>query len=505
MGKFPKGLYLISSLETFVSFGYYGVLISLSLYMILSLSWSNNFTSTTYGLVSGLFFITPVLGGYLADKYFGNVRSIIFGVVLMIIGVFVLYYSATLYQPGIPIHNHPIFNLQEITFIIGLIFMIIGNGLFKPNNSSMIEGLYSSGETSIIEESFTLFYMIFNGGCIISIVIISLIDGQNPYAFKNGFLIAGFVMLVGLIIYLLLKNKYLRNSQGELFGIEPNKTHVNFNDKNLDFELLKKMGLQSENSEKNKKLKEIKKLSKKEKIKIIDGKLSSVEKDRIKAIMVVVIFIVFFFIIFGQFGASLVYFAKDHVCLNIGNFEIPPQSFLVFNPIFIVLLAPVFVKLWEYLSKRNINLSIFTKVSLALFVLAVGYFLMCIPGNIIDNGGEKVSLIWMIIIYLFITVSELLCVPNTQALVSKIAPKKFLSLLMGIWLFADGIACLFSGFLSTFYPTAETPTPYLFGIPIVGFVDFFLIFAVLALVTGAILLILNKKVSKWVHWDSNEI
>ena len=220
MNEHPKGFYLVSATETCFAASFYGVRVILTMFMVLVLSFSHDLTSLVYGSFSGLVYIVPILGGYVSDRYWGNNRCIILGAVLMIIGAFLISFSASMYSGSVQVHEMLTFSSQEIIFIVGLAFIIFGNGFFKPNNSVMLSKLYPP-KSNMIDSAFTLFYMILNIGAFISTVIVSFITGDTPEAFKYGFFIAGCFMMVGLVIFIALKKKMLVSPKGVALGGKP--------------------------------------------------------------------------------------------------------------------------------------------------------------------------------------------------------------------------------------------------------------------------------------------
>ena len=510
MNGHPKGFYLVSTTETCFAACFYGVRVILTMFMLLVLSFSHDLTSLIYGLFSGLVYIVPILGGYISDRYWGNNRCIILGAVLMIIGSFLISFSASMYSGSVPVRQMLTFSSQEIIFIAGLFFIIFGNGFFKPNNSVMLSKLYPP-KSEMIDSSFTLFYMILNIGAFVSTVIVSFITGDAPEAFKYGFFVAGCFMIIGLVMFIALKKKLLVSPKGVLLGGKPDDDKEWFDPEELDFEILKKEGLQDldldDGSDKSLEAKEkLDKLTNNEKNDILKGELTKVEKERIFVILLVIFFGTFFFVVFEQMGISLTYFAQDYVSLTLDNvisISIPPQVFQALNPIMVVVLAPIFVVLWAYLYKHNMNVSITHKIGLGLIVLALGFLIMCVPGSMIDGGVGKVSPLWLVLVYLFITVSELTFVPNCQALIAILSPRKFLSLLMGCWFFASALANITAGYLSSFYPEGEIE--WLLGIiPISNFVEFFLIFAIISGISGIIAILFTKPINKRMHWNIQE-
>ncbi|RKY90950.1 MAG: MFS transporter, partial [Ignavibacteriae bacterium] len=180
----PKGLYVLFFTEMWERFSYYGMRAILSLYMINALMYDKAFTSSIYGWYTGLVYLTPLAGGYIADRYWGNRRSIIVGGVLMAIGQFALalsgfYYSAP--ADATLTYSTFVLNQQQIFFIVGLTLLIIGNGFFKPNISTMVGSLYPAEEVKRRDSAFTIFYMGINLGALLApLVAGGLGDTGNP-------------------------------------------------------------------------------------------------------------------------------------------------------------------------------------------------------------------------------------------------------------------------------------------------------------------------------------
>jgi POT family proton-dependent oligopeptide transporter len=294
-------------------FSYYGMRAILSLYMIESLLYSKAFTSTIYGYYTGLVYLTPLLGGYVADRFWGNRRSIVTGGILMALGQFSLAFSSYLYTPTsltIP-HSFFIMNTQSLFFILGLSLLVLGNGFFKPNISSMVGFLYSKNDERR-DSAFTLFYMGINLGALISPLIIGALgDTGNPGDFMYGFLAAGIGMVIGLIIFILGKNRYLVTPTGKSVGSKP---ELYCEDK-----------------------------------KSVTGPLTTIEKHQIAVIFILAFFVIFFWASFEQAGVSLTFFADqnvDRVVSALNNFTIPTPWFQSINPLLILLTAPIFAVLW---------------------------------------------------------------------------------------------------------------------------------------------------------------
>lgn len=216
----PKGLYVLFTTEMWERFAYYGMRALLALYMGKALLMSKETSSLIYGNYTSLVYLTPLLGGYMADRYWGNRRSILTGGLLMAAGQFALFGSASMYMAGQTASS----SAQMGLFILGLTLMIFGNGFFKPNISSMVGSLYPKGDTRV-DAAYTIFYMGINLGAFFSpLVCGTLGDTGNPADFKWGFLAAGIGMLIGSTTFELLKNKYVLTPTGAPLGAKPERT-----------------------------------------------------------------------------------------------------------------------------------------------------------------------------------------------------------------------------------------------------------------------------------------
>ena len=208
----PKGLYLLFVTEMWERFSYYGMRALFMLYMTQALLLNKEAASEIYGSYTGLVYLTPLLGGYISDRYWGNRRSIVWGAVVMAIGQLLLFLSACYYQQV---------TLAQPLMIIGLGALILGNGLFKPNISTMVGSLYSETDTSK-DSAFPIFYMGVNVGAMIAPLWCGLVGNTgHPEDFKWGFLSSCIGMLIGATVFQLLKNKYLRTPEGAPIGMPP--------------------------------------------------------------------------------------------------------------------------------------------------------------------------------------------------------------------------------------------------------------------------------------------
>ena len=438
----PKGLYLLFVTEMAERFSYYGMRAVFTLYMVAAL-FTMESASEIYGYYTGLVYLTPLLGGYIADRYWGNRRSIIVGGMLMAFGQFLMFLSASFVQPAIkeaegmidPTVNN---QLAIICMMGGLFFLILGNGFFKPNISTMVGSLYRPDDQRK-DSAFTIFYMGINVGATLGPLTCGIFEGDylNPMRFKWAFLCACIAMLASTLIFYLLKNKYLMDYEGNAIGTRP------------------KLQEKTERQQ-----------------------LTRKEKQHIVVIFIIAAFVIFFWAAYEQAGVSLTYFADQQTDRHIFGWEMPTSYFQSFPAIFVVLLAPFMNLAWEVLRRFGHEPSSVMKQAIGLAFLSIGY--MLIAFGVKDLGPNvKVSMLWLTGLYFIHTLGELSLSPIGLSLVSKLSPKHLASLMMGIWFMSTAVSNMLAGQLATLYPDGSSKS--LFGIiEIASLHDFFMMFVALS-------------------------
>ena len=194
-------------------YNYYGMRAILVLFMTKALLFSKEFSSHLYGGYTSLVYLTPLVGGYIADRFWGNQRSIIIGGLVMALGEFILFFCGSTYA------SDP--QLSTFLFFTGLGFMISGNGFFKPNISALVGQMYPKGD-SRIDSAYTIFYMGINVGGALGPFICGLVgDTGNPADFKWAFLAGGIGMLLSVLIQYLFHKKYVKDPSGNTLGLTP--------------------------------------------------------------------------------------------------------------------------------------------------------------------------------------------------------------------------------------------------------------------------------------------
>jgi POT family proton-dependent oligopeptide transporter len=232
---------------------------------------------------------------------------------------------------------------------------------------------------------------------------------------------------------------------------------------------------------------------------ITDKSLTFIEKQRIGVIYILAFFVIFFWAAFEQAGASLTFFAEEQTDRNLAGVEIPTSFFQSINAMLIIILAPLFAVIWTFLGRRNWEPSSPAKQALGLLFLSIGYLVIAFGVKGLDPS-IKVSMMWLFSLYLLHTVGELCLSPIGLAMVVKLAPAKFASLLMGVWFLSLAAASKFAGILSALYPDPALPAaPKFVGFEITGLYEFFMIFVILSGVAAAILFVLTKTLQKMMH------
>lgn len=580
----PAGLFVLFFTEMWERFSYYGMRALLVLFLVSALGiggweWSREDALYLYAIYTGLVYVTPIFGGLIADKVTGFRVAILIGALLMTLG-----------------HASMAFE-TEFSFYIGLALLILGNGLFKPNISSIVGGLYK-GKEDKKDAAYTIFYMGINAGAFLGILLCGYVGEKAGWSY--GFGLAGIFMFIGMLMFYFSKNLF-----GKL-GEKPKNGNLEDN-----YDILDSV----------------------EEIKNIDevNTPSNVVKDRLTVIGILAFFTIFFWWAFEQAGGSMSIFAKDYTQrvlegdwanfftiintiitivplavityvlfllvkatfkqiaistslltvsflviwvivgwminkefktkayeityianytdeeaqikigdalpavirtdneLAIGSnvtildvdrkgtfrhvegevleklkddqkitatvdrikdkeIEVPASWFGILNSLFIILFAPLFSKIWE----SRFNPSAPVKFALGLILLGGGFGILSIGSQGIEAGAAtaSVSMIWLVLAYLFHTLGELALSPVGLSYVSKLAPEKLVGLMFGIWFGATAIANYIAGWTGSYIDKISEE---------IGLSGFFLIFTAIPIIAGIVLILLNKFMLKKMH------
>ncbi len=440
--KHPPGLYLLFLTEMWERFSYYGLRSLLMLYLTVSfvqggLGFSVSSGALIYAVYTGFTYFTPIIGGWIADNFLGQKKSIVIGASIMAIGNFMLFIDNT-----------------RIGMYIGLALLIVGNGFFKPNISTVVGQLYDQGDKRK-DSAFTIFYMGINVGSLIAPLICGLLAEDIfaktangaiiEYGFKYGFLAAAIGMVLGQIIFMIFSPKYL--------------AHVG----------------------------EAPKERTKEQKQVSNEPLTKQEKRRVASIFILAFFVIFFWTGFEQAGSSLTMFTQKLTNRDFFGMTIPVAWFQSINPVFVLILSPILAKLWFRLANREKgDLSVPVKMAMGMIILGIGFLFMvgaCISIGGAENPVAKASMWWVVLTYFCNTTGELCLSPIGLSMVSKLAPVKYASLLMGMWLAASGVANLLAGVVAS-------------RMEALGPMEIFGSISAVCIVLGLVLLLCSKKITK---------
>ncbi len=427
----PKGLMTLFFSEMWERFCYYGMRVLLTLYLVKSLMKGDADAALIYGAYTGLVYAAPILGGKMADKYLGYRNAVLLGAVLMAIGEFLILGGT------------------EQFLLIGMGALIVGNGYFKANISTIVGKLYEDGDPRR-DSGFTIFYIGINIGALLATTVVAYVG--ETYGFKYGFALAGIGMLLGLIIFWTGRNNYAAapglgyTEEGKqkvgpinkaqlvkIFSLLliPAAYFLIMHNSLMDYILvglfifisivLVKAGSEAD---------------KKNNVKIW--------KDRMVALIIFMIINVSFWACFEQAGTSLTLFADRNVDRSVFGWEMPASMTQFFNPFFIIVFGSIFSVMWVKLSKIEKNPSIPMKFAFGILQLALG-FLVTKIGLQFVNESFQVPLLTLLFLYLLHTTGELFLSPIGLSMVTKLSPQNISGTAMGAWFLSFAIANYIGG------------------------------------------------------------
>jgi POT family proton-dependent oligopeptide transporter len=440
----PTGLALLFFAEMWERFSYYGMRALLILYLVDQAGifrWSQERASHLYGWYTGLIWFTPIIGGYLADRVLGLHRALVIGGIVIALGHFALAFET---QP---------------LFFLGLCLIVLGTGFFKANVSTMVGQLYGEDDPRR-DAGFSFFYMGINLGGFLGPIFCGALAASPRFGWRYGFGLAGIGMVIGLITYLVFRRKYL----GDVGLVPAGQTRVGDS-------IAAKQPLTRE------------------------------ERDRVLAIVIIVIFTTFFWLASEQAGSSLNLFALERTDRGMGgllgrilpNGEIPTAWFQSMTPFWVIVLSPLFGTLWSRLGARQPSTP--TKIAAGLVFLGVGFVFMVVGAHLSD-GGARVSALWLTACYFFITCGEVCLYPVGLSFVTKVAPIKYSSALMGIFFLSLFAASLLGGYVAgTVQAVERGEVVHILG----GRADFFLLFVVSSFAAAGMLFLLVPTIRRLMH------
>ena len=423
----PKALFILFMVELWERFSYYGMRALLILYMTAKIM-DGGFALTDaeaygiYGAYGALVYLTPLIGGYFADKLIGFRRAITIGAILMAIGQFTLFMN------------------NDVTFYIGLAILVVGNGFFKPNISSMVGRFYADGDKRR-DGAFTLFYMGINMGAFLAPLTCGAI-GENE-GWQYGFLTAGIGMLIGYLVFLFGQKSGAYEDIGVEADMKIEKNLVSFIPNNIlpYVASLVMIVLATALIKYNDVVDVMLVILASGVIGFLLWQANQMEKEAKQRIWVIVILLLFttiFWTFFELAGSALSLFTARNVDRTLFGFEINTTFFQSFNPLFIMAFAPIFSYLWIKLANANKEPAAPYKFGFGLVLLGFGFLALQLGGASASAG--LVPAIFMVFLYLLHTIGELALSPVGLSLVTKLSPKQMVGFMMGIWFLSSSIA-----------------------------------------------------------------
>ncbi|TAK73365.1 MAG: MFS transporter [Gammaproteobacteria bacterium] len=451
-GQHPENLYSICLTEIGERFSFYMARNILVLYMIKVFLFSNAQAYTTFATFTAFLYFTPLIGGYLADRWLGIKSSIFFGGLLLSLGYFLLAYS------------------NQSFFYFSLALIIIGDGFFMPNIANAIGQLYQQND-SRRESGFTIFYIAIQIGALLPALFAGWIISQ--FGWHNAFLSAAIVILLVTIRFyfnsystlkyrlpyfllasiiislfslaLLIKNAYIANMVIFLFsGI-------------FIFYALKK-----------------------------SFSHPPLQRNRLLIGFILTAFSILFWALFEQAGMSLTIFTEYNVQRSLGAWTIPTTVFFIFNPFFVITCGPLIAKMWLWLDSYHLNPSTPAKFAYGTLLMGLGFAILplAIKTQAIDG---YIQWYWIAISYFLQSLGELFISPVGLSMIVELSPKEMNGLMMGVWYFATAIANVLAGFIAKW-----TTIPSGSNLPLITSAHYAQVFswlAVFSIVAGFIMLI----------------
>jgi len=439
----PKALYTLFATEMWERFSYYGMRALLTLYLTAELAnggfgLSREESLTMYAIFTGLVYLTPILGGWVADKLLGKRKTVYIGGLVMAVGQFLLAASGFLAHSLDPVTRLFVFNF-------GLGVLIIGNGFFKPNISTIVGDFYDDNDPRK-DSAFNIFYMGINLGAILGPFIAGALGENVQWGY--GYLAAGIGMLIG-VLWMKTREATLEDK-----GLPPNTPESKLVLDGKDwrdiftyaigliistFVIVYVWGMLPDSV-----------TSIVSYIGFIAGVLGlgyviyqgtsgSAEWSRMIVILILAFFNIAFWAGFEQAGGTMNLFAKENTDRLIFGWDMPATWFQNINPIAILIFAPIFSIMWLKLDAMKFNPRTPIKFAIGLFLGAVGFWIMTQASHAAD-GGNLVSPWWLVVVYVVLTLGELMLSPIGLSMITKLAPRKLVSVVMGLWMasFAAG-------------------------------------------------------------------
>lgn len=425
----PVGLYVLFFTEMWERFSYYGMRAILTLYLVEQttsdnpgLGWTNGEALALYGWYTMMVYVMSIPGGIIADKLLGQKKSVFLGGVLLLLG-------------------HSVLAVEQMwAFYSGIVLIVLGVGMLKPNISTMVGGLYKEGDIRR-DKGFTIFYIGINVGAFLSSIIVGYVG--EVHGWHYGFGLAGFGMALGLIQYA-VGQKYLKHV-GNFLGA-------------------------SENEEEKAAMKK---------------PLTKIEKDRVVVLLASFVLVILFWGAFEQAGGLMNIYTKVKTDRMLMGWEIPATWFQSLNALFIVVLGTTVAGFWAARKLKGKASSSLFKMILGLIIMGFGFFFMTAAVGQFNSTGSS-AMYWLVLAYLFHTVGELCLSPVALSFITKLAPLKYASIMMGVYFAMTGFGSKLAGLLGEWSES-------------LGEYTIFTGIAIITIVIGLLSFVILKKLKELTH------
>lgn len=440
----PKSLYLLFFTELWERFGFYTSQTIMILYMTKALMMTDQKANILYATFNSLLYLTPMLGGYLADRYLGFQRAIMIGGML-----FVIAYTVTAFS-------------DQSMFFLGSSILICANGFFKPNVSSLVGDLYHEKDPRR-DGGFTLFYMGINVGALIPPIIAGFL--VTKYGWHSGFLVAAIGMLLGQITFMWGK-KQLGTA-----GLYPkSRPNITLTYKFYFSLIIGTLGvielclLAFRHPEFTNALVEISALGILAIVFYSLFKEPVAQRKKMFACLMLIVISIVFWCLYNQAFTSLMLFADRNMEKSMLGIPLDAEATQFFNPFFIIMLSPILSRMWIRMDGNGVNPSIQMKFALGILLTSSGFLLLAIGSKYFVTNGLA-SPWWLCVSYLLQTIGELLISPIGLAMISVLCPKHLTGMMMGVWFFSQAASYPIGGMLANLaavpeHLTASASLPY---------------------------------------------
>ena len=493
----PFGLFILFLTEMWERFSFYGMKALLIYYLVKYHLFTDEAGNFIVGGYAAMVYALPVVGGYLADKYLGFRKAVIFGGVLLVLGHIGLAYEghqAFLTENGEVVQDK--FALQAFFFSLSLI--ILGVGFLKANISSIVGALYEK-EDIRRDSGFTIFYMGINLGSFVATLLCGWL-GEN-YGWGYGFGAAGIGMILGLITFIYGQKYLMGKAEPKNPEILKKKVFAGISVEWLIYILsIAGLFIIAQMVQRHTVVDWMLRITGAIALLMIifySIKEEKIIRERLLALTVLIIFSVVFWALFEQAYTSMNLYADRVLDREFFGWTIPGPWFLSLNALFIIIFAPVVANLWVKLGKYNPNTPV--KFALAIILVGLGFGMLVIGANVTADGA-KIAMIWLVLAYFLHTMGELCLSPVGLSSVTKLAPQKIVGFMMGVWFLATASSEFIAAVLANLAKIdTEGGEVTDVTVALASYTDLFSKLFWVGLIFGAILLLLSPLIKKLMH------